>query len=114
MSLLDRHCVALPEGTPALTADARSKLLGEVAGWEVADGKRLRKTYRFADFAKALRFVDDVGAMADVEDHHPEIALSYGKATIELWTHTVGGLSENDFIFAAHADAIAVRHPQKA
>ena len=112
--LAERHCVALPDGTPALAPDARDTLLKEVPGWEVVDGKRLRRTFRFKDFASALGFVDEVGAMADAEDHHPEIALTWGRATIEIWTHTVGGLSENDFVFAARADAIAARHPVKS
>jgi len=110
--LADRHCVALPDGTPALTPAAREGLLAHLAaGWEIVDGKRLRRTFRFKDFASALRFVDAVGAMSDAEDHHPEIALTWGRATIEIWTHTVGGLSENDFVYAAKTDVIAKDHP---
>jgi 4a-hydroxytetrahydrobiopterin dehydratase len=115
--LADRRCVALPEGTPALAAGERDALLAEVGGgWEVVDdGKRLRKTYRFGDFAGALGFVVDVGRMADEVDHHPEIAMSWGWARIEIWTHTVGGLSENDFVFAAKAERIAAgHHPKQA
>lgn len=110
-SLAERHCVALPEGTPALAPAAREELHAQIPAWEVVDGKRLRRTFRFKDFAGALRFVDAVGAMSDAEDHHPEIALTWGRATIEIWTHTVGGLSENDFVYAARTDVIAKDHP---
>lgn len=105
-ALVDRHCAPLPDGTPALAPDARDTLHREVPAWDVIEGKRLRRTYSFPDFASALRFVDRVGAMSDAEDHHPEITFTWGRATIEIWTHTVGGLSENDFIYAAKADAI--------
>jgi 4a-hydroxytetrahydrobiopterin dehydratase len=113
--LADRGCVPLPEGTPALPDDERDALLTELGGgWELgAEAKRLRKTYRFDSFAAALAFVIDVGRMADDVDHHPEIALAWGRATIEIWTHTVGGLSVNDFVFAAKADRIAAGHPVK-
>ena len=105
-ALVDRHCVPLPDGTPALASDERSALSKEVPDWAVIEEKRLRRTFLFPDFARALRFVDAVGAMSDAEDHHPEITLTWGKATIEIWTHTVGGLSENDFVYAAKCDAI--------
>ncbi len=113
--LADRLCAPLPEGTPAIAADQRDALLAQLgSGWEVIDGKRLRRTFRFPDFAKTLAFVVDVGRMADEVDHHPEISLAWGRATIEIWTHTVGGLSDNDFIFAAKVDRIATAHPVQA
>jgi len=99
--LADRRCRPIPAGTPALPDDQARALcarLGE--GWSVA-GDRLRKTFRFADFASALAFVNQVGVIADGDDHHPDVHLSWGRAEIELWTHTVGGLSESDFIVAA-------------
>ncbi len=108
--LASRRCVPLPDGSPPVLGDALAALLAELGGtWEVIDKDtpRLRRTYKFTDFASALAFVDRVGRMADDQDHHPEITLSYGRATIDIWTHTVGGLSENDFIFAARCDALA-------
>jgi 4a-hydroxytetrahydrobiopterin dehydratase len=105
MKLADRPIRPVPEGTPALAPDAIAALLGELDGWD-ASGGRLRKTFRFPDFRSALRFVDAVGAMADDVDHHPDVELSWGKATIQIWTHTVGGLAEIDFAFAARCDRI--------
>jgi 4a-hydroxytetrahydrobiopterin dehydratase len=104
--LAQRHCRPLPAGTPALTAEACRAFLGELPGWSLADS-RLRREYRFPDFAKALAFVNAVGAQAEAEDHHPDIALSWGKVGVAIWTHSVGGLSENDFILAAKIEALA-------
>jgi 4a-hydroxytetrahydrobiopterin dehydratase len=90
---------------PALPAAEANALLGELDGWTIADGPRLTKTWKFPDFATALAFVNQIGAIADAEDHHPDVALSWGRVGVELWTHAAGGLTENDFIVAAKIDA---------
>jgi 4a-hydroxytetrahydrobiopterin dehydratase len=106
--LKDRRCVPLPEGAPALDASTQQLLLGELApGWEIVEGKKLRRTLRFPDFASALELVVAVGHMSDAEDHHPEIWFTWGRVTLEIWTHTVNGLSDNDFVWAAKADEIS-------
>ena len=103
-ALHDRTSRPLPTGPPALSADDTAKLLEELGNsWSVFEN-RLRKQYTFPNFASGLAFVNKVGAIADEQDHHPDVMLSYGHVVIELWTHTVGGLSENDFICAARFD----------
>jgi 4a-hydroxytetrahydrobiopterin dehydratase len=106
MKLADRPIRPVAKGTPALTPEATDALARELGGGWDASGGRLRKTFHFPDFRSALRFVDAVGAMADEVDHHPDVELSWGKATIQIWTHTVGGLAEIDFAFAARCDRI--------
>jgi 4a-hydroxytetrahydrobiopterin dehydratase len=64
----------------------------------------LRKTYRFSNFVEALEFVNRIGKLAEEEGHHPDIFLTWGKVRVELWTHKINGLSENDFIMAAKFD----------
>jgi 4a-hydroxytetrahydrobiopterin dehydratase len=103
--LAARRCRPLPAGTPALADADCTAFLALLPGWKVAAG-RLRREYRFPDFAKALAFVNAAGAQAEAEDHHPDIALSWGKVGVELWTHSVNGLSENDFILAAKIEAL--------
>jgi len=99
--LAARTCRPIPEGTPRLPPDVTRALLAQLGpGWTVV-GDRLRRTYRFTNFATAVGFVNQVGAIADADDHHPDVALSWGRVAVELWTHTVGGLSESDFIVAA-------------
>jgi 4a-hydroxytetrahydrobiopterin dehydratase len=106
-SVAEQHCAPCGKGGEPLKGDAleeRIDRLGE--GWMVIDGKRLQKEYRFDDFRQALDFVNRVGKLAEEEDHHPNIELAWGKATITLWTHKIGGMHENDFIMAAKIDEL--------
>jgi 4a-hydroxytetrahydrobiopterin dehydratase len=101
MSLADRHCVVpLPKGTPKLAGDALGPLLGEVPGWEAKDD-RLVRTFAFKDFTAAMKFVNALAEVAEAEDHHPDFTVRYNRVEVSSWTHTVDGLSENDFILAA-------------
>lgn len=78
--------------------------------WRVIDEHHLENEYKFKDFAEALAFVNKVGALAESADHHPDIEFGWGRAKITLWTHKIGGLSENDFIMAAKIDELKSRH----
>ena len=104
--LAARRCVPCRKGTPPLEAAAAAALLARIPGWEAPEGKRLERTYRFPDFVAALRWVDAAGAVAEAEDHHPDLHLSWGRVRVELWTHAAGGLTESDFILAAKFDRI--------
>jgi 4a-hydroxytetrahydrobiopterin dehydratase len=75
-------------------------------GWNVVEGHQLEKTYTLKNFQEALDFTNKVGALAESVDHHPEICLTWGKVKINIWTHSIGGLSEADFVFAAKADRL--------
>jgi 4a-hydroxytetrahydrobiopterin dehydratase len=106
MNLISKKCVACEGGVPPLAGGALDTYLKEVTGWTVVDGKKIRKEFTFPDFKTALSFVNTVGDIAESEGHHPDIQLSWGRVVVELWTHAIGGLSENDFILAAKIDAI--------
>jgi 4a-hydroxytetrahydrobiopterin dehydratase len=95
---------------PALTADQVQTYLAEVPQWKLtSDGKRLRREWRLKDFVTGLDFFQRVGLIAEEEGHHPDLHLSnYRQAAIEIWTHSLGGLSENDFILAAKIDKLPV------
>lgn len=84
--------------------DSLANQLGH--GWQVANGKRLRKAFVFADFASALAFVNRVGNLAEAQNHHPDLQLRWGQAIVEIWTHTVDGLTESDFVFAAKTEQL--------
>jgi len=106
MDLLSRHCAPLPEGAPSLQGEALQHYLDAVGDhWTVVDGHHLEGTFDFDDFVGALEFTNRVGEIAEAEEHHPEITLTWGKATVRIWTHSIDGLSENDFILAARIDA---------
>lgn len=80
-------------------------LLGN--GWEVEGEEKLRRTYEKPDFATALELVNRIGAIAEAENHHPDLHLAWGKVGVEIWTHAIGGLSESDFVLAAKIEQAA-------
>jgi 4a-hydroxytetrahydrobiopterin dehydratase len=105
--LLDRHSKELPKGTPALTASEVTRLLAEVPGWELAgDQKKIARAYQFANFHETMEFVNALAFVVHREDHHPDLEVSYNRCRVVFWTHTVGGLSDNDFICAARVNAL--------
>jgi 4a-hydroxytetrahydrobiopterin dehydratase len=109
--LSKKSCVPCIAGMPPLKGEKLLQLAKQLGGeWKVVEEHHLEKTYRFPDFRQALAFTDDIGEIAEVEGHHPDIHLSYGKVTIQLWTHKIDGLSESDFILAAKFDEIVDRH----
>jgi 4a-hydroxytetrahydrobiopterin dehydratase len=105
-SLAARHCVPCEGGTAPLTAEQLQPLLVQLQGWEVSHGNRLHKAYRFPNFVKAVEFVNAITPVAEGEGHHPDLHVRWGEVRVELWTHAIGGLSENDFILAAKIDQL--------
>jgi 4a-hydroxytetrahydrobiopterin dehydratase len=106
-TLAQKECVPCKGGVPPLQAEAVGRLLQELGGgWQVIGNHHLEKTYRFPDFRAALAFTNRVGAMAEAQGHHPDIALSWGKVGLTIWTHKIDGLTESDFVFAAKADGL--------
>jgi 4a-hydroxytetrahydrobiopterin dehydratase len=107
MDLLAQRCAHLPEGTPALSGTQLAQHLDAVhSRWTIDASNQLVAEFSFANFAEALEFTNQIGTVAEAHDHHPEITLTWGRVTVRIWTHTVGGLSPNDFILAAHVDAL--------
>ena len=106
MKLAEKECVSCHGGVPPLPVDESKALLAQLNDWELVDNHHLQKSYRFPNFAQALDFVDRVGAIAEEQNHHPDIFLAWGKVKIQIWTHKIDGLTESDFIFAAKVDAL--------
>lgn len=104
--LAKRHCVPCHGGTPRLTGANLTWMGSQLPDWQLVGEKKIRRTYRFPDFATGLAFVNAVGAIAEAEGHHPDLLLAWGKVEIELWTHAIDGLSESDFILAAKIDEL--------
>jgi 4a-hydroxytetrahydrobiopterin dehydratase len=106
--LTERRCSACAAGTPP-RADAEVKrLLAELdPGWSVAqDGKSIRRAFRFDDFYRTMAFVNAVAWIANAEDHHPDLEVGYNYCRVRYSTHSVSGLSTNDFICAAKIDVL--------
>jgi len=105
--LAEKQCVPCRGGVKPLEGEALILLAKELQpGWKVVDEHHLEREFKFEDFREALEFVNEVGELAELENHHPDILLSYGKVVIQLWTHKIHGLHENDFILAAKIDTL--------
>jgi 4a-hydroxytetrahydrobiopterin dehydratase len=104
-NLLTKHCKPCEGGVPPLTDVQIKKLLLKVCGWHVRPEKKIFKEFKFKNFKIAMEFVNKVADIAEEENHHPDIILyNWNKVRIELYTHAISGLSENDFIVAAKID----------
>jgi 4a-hydroxytetrahydrobiopterin dehydratase len=105
--LAEKECVPCKGGTPALKGKALAALTAELGnGWRVVDSHHLEKEYKFKDFREALDFTNRVGELAESVQHHPDIYLAWGKVKLTLWTHSIDGLSEGDFVFAAKVNTL--------
>ena len=103
-----KKCVPCEGGIPPLSKTTVDNYLKEIGGWSVdPDCKLIFRDYRLRDFKEAMIFAGKVAEIANTEDHHPDIYISYDKVKITLSTHAIGGLSENDFIMASKIDDMA-------
>jgi len=105
MELHQKKCKPCEGGMPPLSTEESSILLAQVQDWELKNG-RIEKSYRFRDFKEAMRFVNRVAELAESEGHHPDIYVSWNRVRLSLTTHSIGGLSDNDFILAAKIDRL--------
>lgn len=109
MELAKKRCVPCEGGATPLPRGEAEALLAQLPDWELSpDGARITRRFSFADFAGAVAFANRVAAVAEQEGHHPDLHVSWGKVVVELSTHALGGLSENDFILAAKIDELVV------
>ena len=104
--LAAKTCLPCRGGVPPMPPEETTRLLARLSGWKLNGKGHLEKTYPFDGFRPGLQFVRRVGEMAEEQGHHPDIFLAWGKVTLEVWTHKIGGLAESDFIFAAKADSL--------
>jgi len=120
MSLIDqplaqRKCVPCEGGVPRLTREECRPLLAELPNWNLSeDATKVHRCWVAQDFMEAIRFFDEVAKLAEEEGHHPDLHLTgYRQVTVEIMTHAIGGLSENDFILAAKIDLIPFKEKRK-
>jgi 4a-hydroxytetrahydrobiopterin dehydratase len=105
--LTEMKCVPCRGGELPLSQAEINDLKPQVPEWEVIEIEgipRLRRAYDFKNFAQALAFTNQVGELAEKEDHHPSLLTEWGKVTVTWWTHKIEGLHQNDFIMAAKSD----------
>lgn len=108
--LTSKNCVPCEGGVPPLGSEEVEELLTEVRGWDLLEGAqpKIEKEFKFDDFEEAMQFVNKVAELAEEEGHHPDIEISYNVVTIQLYTHAIDGLHENDFILAAKVDDLEI------
>lgn len=106
-NLLKKKCVPCEgKGMKPFTRTEAEDYLAQTSDWVLDENaQKISKEYKFQDFIGAINFVNLVADIAEEEEHHPDIHIHYNKVTLELWTHAINGLSENDFIIAAKVDA---------
>lgn len=107
MNFKDKKCVPCEGEISPLNVDQVQEFVQQIPTWTVSDdNKKITHTWLLPDFVTAMKFINSVADIAETEGHHPDISVSYNRVTIELYTHSIGGLSENDFIVAAKIDNI--------
>ena len=107
-TLAGKTCTPCKGGIPPLTQRQAEDLHGQVPGWDLCDDEhRIERKFKFRNFGEALRFVSQVGELAEAEGHHPDVSFGWGYATVSLQTKKIKGLHENDFIMAAKIDGLA-------
>lgn len=107
--LTTMHCEACRVGAPLVTEAEIKALHSQIPHWNIIQENninRLRRVFRFNNFAEALAFTNKVGALAEENGHHPDILTAYGQVTITWWSHKIKGLHKNDFIMAAKTDEL--------
>jgi 4a-hydroxytetrahydrobiopterin dehydratase len=105
--LANKSCIPCKGGVPPLAGSELTALAAKLPPeWTVEGEHHLACTYTFRNFKQALTFTNAVGEVAEQENHHPEITLTWGRATVRIWTHKIDGLTESDFILAAKISAL--------
>jgi 4a-hydroxytetrahydrobiopterin dehydratase len=110
-SLSQKRCVPCEGAVRALSRDEAEAMLKEIEGWALdADARRIARNWNVKNFMAGIDFFNQIAALAEEEGHHPDLHLEgYRRISIVLWTHAVGGLTENDFILAAKINQLPVQ-----
>jgi 4a-hydroxytetrahydrobiopterin dehydratase len=107
INLSERKCIPCEGGIPALKESEINEMRKLIsADWKVVDNKKLFREFSFVNFRHTMDFVNKIADIAESEGHHPDLHVHYGKVEVELYTHAIDGLSENDFILAAKIEKI--------
>lgn len=109
-TLAKKKCLPCEGGVDPINPDEAAEQLQEHPGWRLThDGKRIRKDWVVKNFMAGMRFFEACAEVAEADGHHPDLHLEgYRNVSVELWTHAIGGLSENDFILAAKIDQLPI------
>lgn len=107
--LAELKCTVCQAGDFPLDREEIAEFQKQVPDWDLIPENgvdKMKRTFKFRDYQKALEFTNKVGLLAEEQGHHPVITTEWGKVTVTWWTHKIAGLHENDFIMAARTDAL--------
>ena len=108
-ALTQQRCEPCRSDTPPFTPEQTAGYLPLISPeWQLVEGKKLRRTFRWRNFLRSMLFVNALAYLAEQEGHHPDMTIKYDLVVVELTTHAIGGLSRNDFILAAKIDEMAL------
>ena len=103
--LAKKSCVPCKGGVPPLKGEPLARLHNELGGeWQLVEEHHLEKNYSYSNWAEAMAFANRVSDIAEAQNHHPDLQVGWGKATVTIWTHKIDGLTESDFVFAAKVE----------
>lgn len=106
--LTAKRCVPCEGGVAPMDAGAARGMLEQLNDWELDDsGKEISRSFKFKNYYETMAFVNALAWIAHREDHHPDLLVGYNRVQVRFSTHSIGGLSENDFICAAKIDALS-------
>lgn len=107
MDLAARQCKPCPKGTPALSLEQATELLREIPQWSInSSSSAISREFRFKDFHQTMAFVNALAWIAHQTDHHPDLQVGYNRCNVTFSTHSIDGLSDNDFICAARINSL--------
>jgi 4a-hydroxytetrahydrobiopterin dehydratase len=109
IALKSLKCVACRGGEPLISDEELQEFMPQLPDWQIVEiqgVKRLERLFKFRNFRESLAFTNQVGEIAEQEDHHPLIQTEWGRVTVNWWTHKIKGLHRNDFIMAAKTDEL--------
>lgn len=107
VGLASKKCEPCKGDVSPISREEAEGLLPQVPGWDMAeDATRIRRTFRFRNFAQAMEFAGKVGDLAEAEGHHPDLSVGWGYCTVSFQTHKIHGLHRNDFVMAAKVNAL--------
>jgi len=109
IKLVEKTCVPCKRNESSLNAQKIKELSEQTLRWEVVHNHSLKRSFKFINFVTALSFVNQIGEEAEQQGHHPNICFTWGKVDVEIWTHAIDGLHENDFILASKIDKLVLR-----
>jgi len=107
MELHEKKCIPCESGGTPLSEEDTKKNLEQIPNWKFT-GKKIEREFVFKDFKEAMKFVNNIADLAEDEGHHPDIHIHWNKVMLELWTHSMNGLSENDFIVASKINNLKI------